>query len=84
MNRVYGFISWLSGSAAIAAMILAVFVASGKESMATAVATPCAPTDTTNGSKPCYDVVGAQCYYNQKASTCTATTDGNNCTCAAI
>lgn len=84
MNRVYGFISWLSGSAAIAAMILTVFVASGKESMAIAVASPCSPTDTTNGSAPCYDVVGAQCYYNQKASTCTASPSGNLCTCAAI
>ncbi len=84
MNRVYGFISWLSGSAAIAAMILAVFVASGRESKAAAGTTPCAPTDRTSGSKPCYDVAGAQCKYNQKDSTCTTTTDNNNCTCAAI
>jgi len=49
-----------------------------------ALAKNCIPTDTGVGGAPCYDKAGGQCYYNQKASTCTASPNNSNCTCAAI
>lgn len=59
-------------------------VAKGDIVIINIAAANCTVTDTKTGSKPCYDKAGGQCKYNDNPSTCTASTDGTKCECAAV
>jgi hypothetical protein len=91
MTKLYGAMSYLCGSLAIAMLMVGLMAGGGSQAWAIenaveeiAITVQCSPTTTTTGSAPCYDVAGAQCYYGDKQSTCTASPNGSNCTCGAI
>lgn len=84
MHRILDLATWGGSLLAAVCMVLSLLATPSPVLAGGSAPPPCAPVDRKSGGPPCFDKAGAQCYFAGKPSSCTASPNGSNCTCAVI